>query len=48
MQELIKKFVEKGLTPEQAQNAVKTIRQWLDENYPVAGSLVASWIKDDT
>jgi len=48
MQELMEKFIEKGLTPEQAKNAIIAIRQWLNENYPVAGTLVSSWFKDET
>lgn len=46
MQELIERFIELGLTPEQAQNTVLTIGKWLEENYPVAGTLVSAWIKE--
>lgn len=39
--------MEKGLTPEQAKKAVAAFHEWLEENYPVAGSLVSSWLTND-
>jgi hypothetical protein len=48
MQELIALFVQHGLTPEQANDAIQTITEWLKDEYPVAGVLLASWIKNQT
>lgn len=47
MQELIERFVENGLTEEQAKATLRTLDQWLQEYYPVAGVLVSSWIRKD-
>jgi len=44
MQELLDQMVEKGLTKEQALTSLETIGRWLEKNYPVAGTLVTSWI----
>ena len=48
MQELINRFIKNGLTEEQAQTSLSAISQWLDENYPVAGAVIASWIRCET
>jgi hypothetical protein len=48
MQELIDQFIQQGLTVEQAKSAIETITAWLQEEYPVAGVLVESWIKSQT
>lgn len=48
MQELIEKFVEQGLTTEQAHTTLKTVNEWLQKNYPVAGTLLASLIKNNS
>jgi len=45
MRELIERFIENGLTEEQAKASHQTLNQWLEEHYPVAGVLVSSWIK---
>jgi hypothetical protein len=45
MQELIEKFIQTGMTTEQAQASIQTISQWLEQYYPVAGAVVGSWIK---
>ena len=47
MQELIERFMENGLTEEQAKVAIQTLNQWLNEHYPVAGVLVSSWAKKE-
>jgi len=44
MQELLDQMVEKGLTKEQAITSLETIGRWLEKNYPVAGTLVTSWL----
>jgi hypothetical protein len=43
MNELLDYFIQHGLTSEQAKN--ETISEWLKEEYPVAGTLMDSWIK---
>lgn len=48
MQELIDRFMETGLTTEQAQSTLQTVSQWLQENYPVAGALVTTWIRNQS
>jgi hypothetical protein len=40
---LLDYFIQHGLTSEQAKN--ETISEWLKEEYPVAGTLMDSWIK---
>jgi len=46
MQELIDQFIQQGLTSQQADEALNTITEWLKEEYPVAGALLSSWIKN--
>jgi hypothetical protein len=46
MQELIDQFIQHGLTVEQAENTIHTITEWLKEEYPVAGVLLATWLKN--
>lgn len=48
MQELIEQFIQHGLTPEQAMDAIHTIAEWLKEEYPVAEVLLATWIKSQS
>ena len=48
MEKLIEKFVEQGLTTEQAHTTLKAVNEWLQKNYPVAGTLMASWIKNNS
>lgn len=48
MQELIERFIEEGLTEEQAENTVWAVSQWLDEHYPVAGVLASALIRKST
>lgn len=45
MKELIEKFIEQGLTTEQANTTLQAVKEWLQKNYPVAGTLLDSWIK---
>lgn len=45
MQELIEQFVQNGLTQEQAQASIQAVGQWLEQHYPVAGTVVGTWIK---
>jgi hypothetical protein len=45
MQELINKLTAGGLTEQQAENSITAVSKWLEENFPVAGVLVSSWIK---
>jgi len=45
MQELIERFIENGLTEEQAKATILTLNKWLEVHYPVAGVLVSSWVK---
>jgi hypothetical protein len=47
MNELLDCFIQHGLTSEQAENALRTISEWLKEEYPVAGTLMDSWIKNE-
>ena len=46
MQELIDQFIQHGLTPEQAENTIRAITEWLKDEYPVAGVLLATWLKN--
>jgi hypothetical protein len=46
MQELIDRFIDEGLTPQQAEATMHTVAQWLEEEYPVAAVLLKSWIKN--
>ncbi len=48
MQELIEEFIQNGLTKEQAQASIQAVGQWLEQHYPVAGTMVGSWIKTQT
>ena len=48
MQDLIEMLIQKGLTPQQAQDAIQTINEWLKEEYPVAGVLVSSWMNNQS
>lgn len=45
MQELIEAIEKQGLSEEQAEKCLEAVREWLDENYPVAGTLAGSWLK---
>jgi len=47
VKELIDQFIQHGLTSQQAEEAMRTISEWLNEEYPVAGVLLASWIKNE-
>lgn len=47
MKELIEQFIQHGLSPEQAKDAIQTISKWLKEEYPVAGTLMDSWMKNE-
>lgn len=46
MKELLDQFIQQGFTREQAENAMYTITEWLKKEYPVAGTLMASWMKN--
>lgn len=48
MQELIDRFIKEGLTPQQAEASLQAIRQWLEKEYPVAGVLLTSWIRNES
>jgi hypothetical protein len=47
VKELIEQFIEHGLSLEQAEDAIQTISKWLKEEYPVAGTLMDSWMKSE-
>lgn len=34
-----------GFTREEAERSIHALSEWLSENYPVAGAVVASWIR---
>jgi len=48
VKELIEQFIQHGLSPKQAEDAIRTISKWLKEEYPVAGTLMDSWIKNES
>ena len=48
MQELIEAIEKQGLSEEQAEKCLEAVREWLDENYPVAGTLAGSWLKTNS
>ena len=43
MEELIMRFMEYGLTREQAEQTIHVVNQWLILYYPVAGVLSEAW-----
>lgn len=47
MKELIDQFIQNGLTPQQAAEAISAVNDWLKEEYPVAGVLMESWMKNE-
>jgi len=47
MKELLNRLIQQGLTPQQAENTMQTINEWLKEEYPVAGTLMDSWMKTE-
>lgn len=47
MRELIERFIENGLTEEQAKATITTLHNWLEDHYPVAGVLVSTWAKKE-
>lgn len=47
MDDLIKQFIAKGLSEEQAVLTLQAIHEWVQEHYPVAGVLLGSWINKD-
>jgi hypothetical protein len=48
MQELIKKIEQEGLTEDQAVASLYTIINWVEEKYPIAGSVAKAWVKNNT
>jgi hypothetical protein len=47
MQELINRLRELGLSEEQIKSTIAVISHWLAETYPVAGTMINTWIKNE-
>jgi hypothetical protein len=45
MHELLERMKAQGLTQEQAETSLSAIADWLNENYPVAGSMFNSLLR---
>ena len=46
MNELLEKIQETGLTPEDSDQVLSIIIEWVNENYPVAGAITNTWLRE--
>jgi hypothetical protein len=46
VKELIERFIEHGLSPEQAKDTIQKISKWAERRYLVAETLMDSWMKN--
>lgn len=47
MNELLEQIIRQGLSAEQAESAIQAVNEWLKKEYPVAGTLMDSWMKHE-
>lgn len=45
MNELLEKIQENRLSPEHSEKVLSIIIEWVNENYPVAGTVATTWLQ---